>query len=458
MWEGLKNKLNTLNTLIKEPSGKDQTIDSTANGLISDRRHPSKYSIFGEHRTMLQTTQPNENTTSETINRNQMELAPQQNRTALQNNLPTIALSEASNDLSLLLTEEQRLAFNWAFFRQLTDPRYAVSAVQRDIVVDADLLHEQMAVINDLVSIVNIQKLTKTTESVADDSEVEVFKIQKDTKAIRRLFQQKEALIIKEAILENQFDLENDLFRIKSHVNKLMLSGHLQKCNLIDRFYTAALANIGQTEEAIVNLKKQRYCLMAIKKNALDTASIGKKISRKKELEKLLSLYVKFNERFKKMNLMMNQKFSVERSCNIYNNLIVALIYCHKKIGSGLDLVMLAVYKRKLEDRLIYSKHKLNHNLFFELKMYKSCKEKFNMNMLTDIVKQMASIEEVAKSFLSNSSLQLKEVRELLRKDEFLLRAHFKNPVHEAELFTDPEVKQVVVGIYKGLIQNVGKK
>lgn len=454
MWGGIFNRINML------VAEKEHESNQTVTHLHLDqtnRAKTQKFSIFGDGMT----------TNSDYLNTISCPRTPDQkgettqlrsNVKAFQMNAQVIRSSPNSKEHNSILTENQIRRIDLELYTKLNDPRYEIQEKpEQQIFVNADLLVQNMQVIGELTHIIFSQD-KGSKQADLNTTEINDFISVKEFNVISGLFKRKEKELDKTLVLKNKYEIENELFQLKALADRLLLQDKDQKIVKIQRYFGVVYANLDQAHEALNKLRKQRYCLMEIKKNGLEITSIRKKLNKKKRLEDLISMYTKLQERFKKMTLMMAQKFSCDKACNIYNNLLVALIYCQSKILSGVDLTMLKIYKQKLEDKLIYTKHKLNQNFYFELRMFKNCKEKYSHQNLSELVRQLMLIEEVAKSFIANPNIKGKEIAEILKKDEYLLRSRFQENSDDFEFFNDSEVKTLVISLYKQFMSDGSKK
>lgn len=456
MWGGIINRINML-VAEKQVTGKTGTHQiADPDNIITpkfDTQISKKFSIFDDHVSVFSTTNNGNSFGFEMDNRH----IKQPSQKSLRQQPHLLKTGIAVPEFRFILTDNQLKQADMRFYQQLNDPRFDRSdSTLATITVDQKLLEGFMLVVEELKSIISSQDKPMLTIP-GQMNLLESFKTENEQSAVSDWFKQNSKLLFAETLNENKYDLENKLFNLKLFVEKLQLedkegkAANMQKCLLF------SYANLELANNSLSKIRKQRYCLMEIKKNGTEIISIRGKIERKKQMDSLLAIYLKFQERFRKMNLMIGQKFSVERACNIYNNLMVGLIYCCKKLSSGLDLIMLRVFRQKLDDRLAYTRQKLSQNLYFELRMHKGCPERFNRQNLTLIIRQMISIEELAKSFLTNPNLKTKLILEILRKDEFMLRGLFKHGGDDIEVFGDSEVKSLVVGIYKDIVNHAGR-
>jgi len=468
MW-GLINRVNMLvadknpqtpskPNLNDSASRPEPPVTTTPDHLQSERPKASKISIFGDMRgsTVNFSTTANQSVASE---RRHLPTTPLPTNIAANKAHAIPRARPAVFGLDVVLNEQQLQSFNFDLYKRLNEPGNHDDLTPTDQVsVNIKALETFMLMVSELTSILAIHTRPPPAVPHLDDASLGPFKNRKEENVLTLFFLQKGSLLHPTTLLEHKFNLENELFQLKAAVDVEILRDAPHKVAQIDRYFVTAFTTLDSAHELISRVRKQRYCLMEIRKNGSDIEAIRQKIRGKQQLETSLTVLSKLQERFKKFNMMMGQKFTVERACSIYNNLIIALVYCHKKLGAGMDLRMLQVYQHRLEDRLLYTRHKLNQNLFFELRMFKSCREKFSRKSLIEVVRQMVSIEEAAKSLLTHPHTQAKEVIEMLRKDERLLRGHFKDGNADQEIFGDPEVKDMVVGIYKELVLDGGRQ
>lgn len=446
-----------------QDSDRQMSQHMASQGATSERQKQHKISIFGDVRPWTVASQ-NQSTTINTSAFSERRITANAMPSTAINSQKTVPvlpsqqqqrLKPAVFGLHTILTENQLKTFNFELYKRINEPRPDWTEEPTETVsVNSKAIYEKMQVVAELIAILTLQARPNSGHNLPElsQSALDPFKTRNETKAIAILFEKKSTFFIGDQFLKNKFELENELFQLKQFADHQLLTDSGTKIAQIERYFTFAYTTLDSAQELIAKIRKQRYCLMEIRKNGAEILSIRRKLRRKQNMQNAIELLSKLQERFKKFSMMINQKFAIERACSIYNNLIIALVYCHKKLADGMDLVMLKVFQHRLEARLLYIKHKLNQNFYFELRMFKNCREKFNSKALTEIVRQMVSIEEAAKSLTANSKGQAKEIDEMLRKDQTFLRGNFRGPTDEADVFGDLEIKTMVVGIYKSLL------
>jgi hypothetical protein len=355
------------------------------------------------------------------------------------------------HELRDVLTEEQLKSFNFDFYHKLNYEEQTIqsSSYTRKLQegFNFKVIDQNMMILKDFELISMNLKANQSQigyRKVFSDEELWLFMKDSEVDVINYLFKKYRGLVQNRGILENKHFIENEVFEIKEYINGQMLRNSNQKLNSIEVSFRIILTVCDQAHDALIKIRKQRYCIMEIKKSLSYQCRVHRRFHIRKNLETTLALIFKYKEKLQKMLNVLGESFSIPKAANLYKSLTISMIYCHNKLKDEVKLKILESIAERLDGRLMYLRHKLKQSFFFELRMSKVSEAKFDRSNFNDIIYQFASVEKLATAYLNGPAKSMKFVTQMLNKDSCIFESYLKEIEFQSGILLDSDMHGII--------------
>ena len=255
--------------------------------------------------------------------------------------------------------------------------------------------------------------------------ELQVFSSTDEIRAIGFVFQKYRGLIERRGVLEHQTFIENELFEAREYFSAQLLKTdktYLKQIELSFKRLDGLAANAATTYTKIKTLRANLQKL-----HELNTHKKNMDIKFKKQegAQKMLIIMNKLNYKFPKVVKLLEQSFSIHKAGQAYKMLVVSALYCIKKLDGGYYLYFIRKLYQRIEDRLMYLKHKLKQNFYYELRQGSEGRP-VAMERVDEMIKQFVQIEKQAFHFYKPNLKDTHGLNTMLEKDTDLFSRHIR--------------------------------
>jgi len=246
--------------------------------------------------------------------------------------------------------------------------------------------------------------------------ELKVFSISDELRVISFVFQKYRGLIERKGILEHQNFIENELFEAREYFNSEMIKTRDTYLKQIELSFKRLEELSDSAAFTYIKVKTLRSNLQKLQELQQHKRQMDLKFKKQQGAQKMLIIINKLNYKFPKIVKLLEQSFSIQKAGQAYKMLIVSGLYCIKKLEGGYYLFFIRKLYQRIEDRLMYVKHKLRQNFYYELKQGIEGKQ-IAMDKVDEMIKQFVQIEKIAFHFYKPTTKDHQGLNTMLEKD-----------------------------------------
>lgn len=317
---------------------------------------------------------------------------------------------------------------------------------------DHESLKNKLKIVANYQSIINTNKAKEEIKNVMSVNfsaqELLLFSSKDSIKVITFVFKKYQGLIERRGIFHNNIFIENELHSAKEYFSHLLLQkekdystqirGSRNEIEVLNKRSAIILFKVQQLRKI---QEKLLICLM--KKRKLD-----KNFKKCLSYEKMMLIISRLNEKFPRIVQQLERSFSVSNASDAYKSLLIAALYCIKKLEGGYKLFFIKKLYQRVEDRLLYLKHKLKQNLYYELKLNADGK-KASMERIDKLIKQFSEIEKYAMQYYKPGKIDEQGFNSFIKKDTAIFLGYIKELEERTPFMLQDEYMRVrIIQLY----------